>query len=101
VLGLPVVFLLLQAVISVRTELMAVAVTVIDRRDRRVDGLTQRDFRVLKDGRLEQITVFHNGEAPITIGAKDDLFAIGFDDEVSLALADDRPFTHDATVVEP
>jgi len=128
VLDLPILFLLLQAVISVRTELVAVPVTVTDRRGRHVDGLTQKDFRVFEDGRLQQISVFHNGEEPITIGLivdrsgsmrareealgvvvttllqsigrNDELFAIGFNDDVSFALPDDRPFTHDASEVE-
>lgn len=127
-LGLPGVFLLLQAVISVHTELVAVPVTVTDRRGRHVDGLTQQDFRVFEDGRPQPITVFHNGEEPITIGLivdrsgsmrdyaeamqvvvtsllrsigpNDELFAIGFNDDVSFALPEERPFTHDTREVE-
>ena len=116
-------FLLLQGVISVRTELVAVPVTVTDGRGRHVAGLRQDNFRVYENGRLQPITVFHYGDAPIVLGVvvdrsqsmrpkavalgtalssllessgpDDELFGVNFHDDASLALARE-PFTHDA-----
>jgi len=115
--------LLLQGVISVRTELVAVPVTVTDGRGRHVAGLTQDNFRVYDNGRLQPIAVFHHGDAPIALGVvvdrsqsmrpkaaalgtalsslleasgpDDELFGVNFNDDVSLALARE-PFTPDA-----
>jgi len=114
---------LFQGVISVRTELVAVPVTVTDGRGRHVAGLTQDNFRVYENGRLQPIAVFHYGDAPIALGVvvdrsqsmrpkaaalgtalssllessgpDDELFGVNFHDDVSLALARE-PFTHDA-----
>jgi Ca-activated chloride channel family protein len=118
------VLLLLQAVISVHTELVAVPVVVTDGRGHRVTGLNQDDFRVFDDGRPQPIAAFHHGDAPITLGLivdrsrsmrsktaalrtavsallgssrpDDELFAIAFNDTVSLALAGDQLFTGNA-----
>jgi Ca-activated chloride channel homolog len=115
--------LLLQAVISVRTELVAVPVTVTDDRGHPVSGLRQDDFRVFEDGRPQPIAVFHHGDGPVTLGLivdrsqsmrpktaalsravaallqsirpDDELFAVAFNDRVSFALPPSRPFTHD------
>jgi Ca-activated chloride channel family protein len=115
--------LILQAVISVHTELVAVPVVVTDARGHHVSGLGQDNFRVFEDGRLQPITVFHHGDSPITLGLvvdrsqsmrpktpaliavvsallrssrpDDELFAVGFNDRVSFALAGGRLFTSD------
>jgi len=120
---LPAVFLLLQAVISVRTELVAVPVIVTDARGHHVSGLRQENFRVLDEGRPQAIAVFNHGDVPITLGlivdrsqsmrAKtpalavavaallhssrpdDELFAVDVNDRVSFALRGDRAFTTD------
>jgi Ca-activated chloride channel homolog len=120
--------LLLQAVISVHTELVAVPVTVTDIHGQQVSGLTQDNFRVFEDGRLQPITVFLHGEAPVTMGLvadrsqsmrpkndalltavsallqtsrpDDELFAVGFNDRVSFALAPGRPFTNNVREIE-
>jgi Ca-activated chloride channel homolog len=125
---LPVVFLLFQAVISVRSELVTVPVTVTASHGQQVSGLTQDNFRVFEDGRLQPITVFHHGEAPVTLGLvvdrsqsmrpkndavlttvsallqtsrpDDDLFTFGFNDQVSFALAPGRLFTNDVQEIE-
>lgn len=127
ILLLPAVFLLLQAVISVHTELVAVPVVVTDGRGHHVSGLSQDRFRVYEDGRPQPIALFHHGDVPVTLGLivdrsqsmrpksaalliavaallrssrrDDELFAIGFNDRVSLALASGQPFTNDAGAI--
>jgi Ca-activated chloride channel family protein len=118
-------FLLLQATLSVRTVVVVLPVTVTDGRGRRVTGLTQGDFRVHEDGRLQPVTLFHHGTGPITLGLavdhsgsmrdnisgvtaavgafgaitfpEDQLFVIGFNDRLSQPLAArGSPFTNDA-----
>jgi Ca-activated chloride channel homolog len=121
---LPAVLLLLQVVISVHTELVAVPVVVTDGDGHHVSGLQPENFRVYEDGRRQPIAVFHHGDAPITLGLivdrsqsmrrktpallaavsallqssrpDDELFAVDVNDRVSFALSDDRPFTADA-----
>jgi len=120
--------LLLQAVISVRSELVAVPVTVTDARGHQVSGLRQDNFRVFEDGRPQPIAAFHHGDAPVTLGLivdrsqsmrpknsallavvssllkssrlDDELFAVAFNDRVSFALPAGRPFTNDAKDLE-
>ena len=120
---LPVVLLLLQAVITVRTELVAVPVVVTDARGHQVPGLAQNNFHVYENGRERLVTTFHHGEAPIALGLivdrsqsmrpksaalqaavsallesggpDDELFGVDFNDHAVLALASDRVFTHD------
>jgi Ca-activated chloride channel homolog len=116
--------LLFQAVITVRTELVAVPVSVTDGRGGHVSGLSQDNFRVFEDGRPQPITVFSRGDASLTLGlivdrsqsmrtktpallaaigaltratrTGDEMFAVTFNDRVALALPDDQPFTGDA-----
>jgi Ca-activated chloride channel family protein len=113
--------LILQAVISVHTELVAVPVAVTDRRGHPVKGLRQEDFRVFEDGRPQPIVAFRHGEEPITLGlivdrsqsmqskapallallsallppsrADGELFAVDVNDRVSLVLRDGKAFT--------
>jgi Ca-activated chloride channel homolog len=121
-------FLLVQAVISVRTELVAVPVTVTDAQGHQVKGLSQDNFRVYEDGRPQPIAVFHHGDAPLALGLvvdrsqsmrgkssalltavsgllqssrpDDELFAVGFNDRVFFALGASQPFTNDAKEIE-
>src|ERR1044071_2910775 len=113
--------LLLQAVISVHTELVAVPVAVTDDRGQHVAGLTAGNFQVFDDGRRQPIVVFHQGDAAVTLGlvvdrsrsmrdkhsaviasvaavlklsrADDELFGVGFGDAATLALPPSQPFT--------
>ena len=117
-------FLLLQAVISVHTELVAVPVAVTDQRGHSLKGLRQDDFRVFEDGRPRPIVAFRQGDEPVTLGLivdrsqsmrsktpallaalsavlessrpDSELFAVDFNDRVSFALGDGRTFTNDA-----
>ena len=121
---LPAILLLLQAVISVHTELVVAPAVVTDARGHHVTGLTRESFRILDNGRPRPISAFHHGDSSVTLGlivdrsqsmrpktqallaavrsllrtsrADDELFAVDFNDDVSLALAAGRLFTNDA-----
>lgn len=125
---LPILLLLVQAVISVHTELVAVPVVVTDGYGQRVSDLRPESFQVYDEGRPQPIVVFDHGDAPVTLGlvvdrsqsmrmkmpalvvavsallhasrSDDELFAVDVNDRVSLALADAVPFTHDADALE-
>ena len=116
------ILLLFQAVISVHTELVAVPVVVTDGHGQHVIGLTERDFQVYDEGRRQPIAVFHHGDAAITLGlvvdrsrsmrgksvavltamsellktnrTDDELFGVGFGDDVTFALHAGLPFTN-------
>ena len=120
--------LLLQAVISVHTELVAVPVVVTDSRGHHVSGLNQDNFQVFEDGRPQPIAVFHHGNGPVTLGLivdrsqsmrpksavlqavvlallqssrpEDELFAVDFNDRVVFALPAGRRFTSNAMELE-
>jgi len=119
---IPAFVLLLQAIISVHTELVVVPAVVTDARGLLVSGLNQENFRVFEDGHPLPVVAFHHGEASLTLGlivdrsqsmrpkadalfavvsrvlqaanARDELFAVSFNDGVKLVLPNDRPFTH-------
>jgi len=117
-------FIALQAIFSVRTEMVVLPVTVTDARGHSVAGLPVSSFRVYDDGRLQEVTLFRGGEIPITVGlivdhsqsmasklktvnaaiaafarsgrADDELFGVSFNDRVRLLpLAGGTPFTSD------
>ncbi len=125
---IPAVLLLLQTVISVHTELVAVPVVVTDGRGRHVRGLQPEDFRVFEDGRPQPVAVFHHGDAAFTLGLivdrsqsmrtktpallaavaallqssrpDDELFAVDVNDRVSFALPIGQAFTTDGKQLE-
>jgi VWFA-related protein len=118
---------LLQAVISVHTELVAVPVTVLDHRGSPLTGLSPADFRVFDNGRPSPILAFRQGDEPVTLGvivdaslsmatktpavlaavsavldssrAETELFAVDFNDQVAFVLPQGRGFTHDAAAL--
>ncbi len=125
---LPALFLLLQAIITVHTELVVVPAVVTDARGGHVSGLTQDNFQIYEDGRLRPTTAFNHGEGNITMGLivdrsqsmrpktaalqavvsallhasrkDDELFAVDFNDRVSVELPPAHPFTSDAKALE-
>lgn len=57
-----------QARISVTTELVVIPVSVIDANGNFVSGLQMENFRVLEDGRRQEITLFADENNPVTVG---------------------------------
>ena len=125
---LPALLLILQAIITVHTELVVVPAVVTDARGGHVSGLTQDNFQIYEDGRLRPTTAFNHGEGSITMGLivdrsqsmrpkavalqtvvsallhasrkDDELFAVDFNDRVSVELPPEHPFTSDAKALE-
>lgn len=117
-----------QSKISVKTELVVLPVSVTDTNGKVVLGLSPQNFRVYDDGRPQEITVFQQGDTPVTVGLivdhsrsmgpklsevavavaafahssnpQDELFVVDFNDNVSVELMGGKPFTHDANELE-
>ncbi len=109
--------------IAVQTELVVLAVRVIDVNGDFVSGLSLENFRVYEDGRLQRISLFQQEDTPVTVGlvvdhsrsmgpklaevataivsfaqssnSQDEMFVVDFNDDVSLELPGGNPFTHD------
>ena len=47
---------------------MVVHATVLDKKGRMVNDLTQQDFRVYEDGALQPVSVFSHADIPVTMG---------------------------------
>ena len=112
-----------SSAISVQTDLVVLPVTVTDSQGNAVLGLTEQDFRVYEDGRLQKIALFQQGDTPITVGLivdhsrsmgpqlpevadavssfarsgnpRDEMFVVDFNDDVSVELMNGKPFTDD------
>lgn len=110
-----------QGTISVETDLVVLPVRVTDGKGDFVSGLTQDQFRVYEDKRLQPITVFHQEDTPVTVGLvvdhsrsmalklpgvaaavssfaqssnpEDQMFVVDFSDNVSVELPGGKPFT--------
>ena len=98
-------------------------VNVTDAKGNAVLGLSEQDFRVYEDGRLQKIALFQQGDTPITVGLivdhsrsmgsqlpevadavssfarsgnpRDEMFVVDFNDDVSVELLNGKPFTDD------
>lgn len=112
-----------SSAISVQTELVVLPVSVTDARGSAVLGLSEKDFRVYEDGRLQKIAMFQQGDTPITVGLivdhsrsmgpqleevgdavssfaqsgnpRDEMFVVDFNDDVSVELLNGKAFTDD------
>ena len=112
-----------QSAISVKTELVALPVRVTDANGSFVSGLRLQDFRVYEDRRLQKVTLFQEGDTPVTVGLvvdhsrsmgpmlpevaaavssfaqssnlQDEMFVVDFNDDVSVELLNGKAFTHD------
>jgi VWFA-related protein len=119
---LPAFVLLLQAIITVHTQLVVVPAVVTNANGQLVSGLTQDNFRVFEDGHPVTVVAFRHGDISMTLGLivdrsqsmrpkekalfevvsrllqlarpDDELFGVDFNDHVSLALPETQPFTN-------
>lgn len=117
-----------QAKITRTTSLVVLPVNVTDSNHVFVPGLKAQNFRVLEDGREQPITLFKEEDTPVTVGlivdhsrsmgAKlaavttavrafahssnpdDEMFVVGFNEDVSVELMEGKAFTHDAAELE-
>jgi Ca-activated chloride channel family protein len=116
-----------RPLLSARTDLVTLAVTVVDRRGRPVMSLDRDDFAVYDNGEARPIEFFSNEESPATIGividrsasmqrhrddvsaagaafatlgnALDEFFTINFNESVWPGLPADVVFTHDTSLL--
>lgn len=55
-------------IIKIDTELVNLNVRVVDRNNRPVNNLAEKDFRIYEDGKLQQIDFFSKSEVPTNYG---------------------------------
>jgi Ca-activated chloride channel homolog len=107
--------------LSLDVQLVALNVTVLDRKGTFVPGLTKQNFQVFESGQPQEIHLFSNEDVPLTIGLvvdssgsmrdrrrevvsaalafvdaskpEDEMFVVNFNEEVQLGLAPDQPFS--------
>jgi VWFA-related protein len=103
--------------------LVVLPVNVTDAKGNVVSGLSQQNFRVYEDGRLQKVTSFQQGDTPVTVGLivdhsrsmgpklpevaaavsafahssnpQDEMFVVDFNDDVSVELLGGKAFTND------
>jgi Ca-activated chloride channel family protein len=116
------------SIISVRSELVALPVRVTDAHGMVVSGLNLENFHVFEDGRPQNLTLFQQEDAPVTVGLivdhsrsmgpklaevsaavsafahssnpQDEMFVVDFNDDVWLQILGGKPFTHNAKDLE-
>jgi Ca-activated chloride channel family protein len=114
--------------IAVDVDLVVLHATVRDRKGRVVPDLRQQDLEVYEDGVRQSIRLFKYEDIPVTVGLvvdhsgsmrpklaqvifagrrfahssnpDDQMFVVNFNENVSLGLRDDLPFTHSAAELE-
>jgi len=107
----------------VQTELVVLPVSVADSKGNAVLGLSEQNFRVYEDGRLQKIAMFQQGDTPVTVGLivdhsrsmgsqlaevadavssfarsgnpRDEMFVVDFNGDVSVELLNGKAFTDD------
>jgi Ca-activated chloride channel homolog len=117
-----------QTKITVSTNLVLLPVKVTDARGTFVPGLKLQDFRVYEDGHLQGLTVFEEGDNPVTVGLvvdhsrsmgpklpnvvaavssfahssnpQDEMFVVDFNDDVSIELMKGKAFSSDTKELE-
>jgi Ca-activated chloride channel family protein len=117
-----------QAKISVTTDLVVLPVSVTDSNGAFVSGLRREHFRVYEEGKLQNVTLFADEDAPVTAGIlvdhsrsmgsklsevaaavsafahssnpEDEMFVVDFSDSVSVELLGGKAFTSDARILE-
>lgn len=117
-----------QTKIAVTANLVLLPVKVADARGTFIPGLKLQDFRVYEDGQLQKLTVFEEGDTPVTVGLvvdhsrsmgsklpdvvtavssfahssnpQDEMFVVDFNDDVSIELMRGKAFSNDAKELE-
>jgi len=117
-----------QAKIVVSTNLVLLPVNVTDRRGSFVAGLKLQDFHVYEDRQLQELTVFEEGDTPVTVGLvvdhsrsmgpklrnvlaavysfahssnpQDEMFVVDFNDDVLIELMKGKAFSNDVKDLE-
>jgi Ca-activated chloride channel family protein len=117
-----------QSAISVKSDLVALPVTVTDANGTFVSGLSLQDFRVFEDGQLQRLTVFGEADTPVTVGLvvdhsrsmgsklpdvvtavssfahlsnpQDEMFVVDFNDKVWVELMRGKAFSNDANDID-
>lgn len=56
-----------EEVVKIETNLVTMPVAVLDRDGRFVSGLTQRDFQIIENGKVQKIDYFQSVEQPFTV----------------------------------
>jgi Ca-activated chloride channel family protein len=112
-----------QSTISVKTELVPLPVSVTDANGNVVSGLKVQDFRIYEDGRPQDISMFQDGDSPVSVGLvvdhsrsmgsklsavaaavsafarssnpQDEMFVVDFNDDVTVELMNGKAFTND------
>jgi Ca-activated chloride channel homolog len=117
-----------QAKIAVSANLVLLPVNVTDRRGTFVAGLKRQDFHVYEDRQLQELTVFEEGDTPVTVGLvvdhsrsmgpklrdviaavssfthssnpRDEMFVVDFNDDVLIELMKGKAFSSDPKELE-
>jgi Ca-activated chloride channel family protein len=117
-----------QTKFALSVNLVLLPVSVTDLHGTSITGLKLDDFRVLEDGRLQQITIFDEGNTPVTVGLvvdhsrsmgrklagvisavysfahssnpQDEMFVVDFNDVVSIELMNGKAFSNDPKDLE-
>ncbi len=117
-----------QAKIAVTANLVLLPVSVTDARGTYVAGLKQQDFHVYEDRQLQELTVFEEGDTPVTVGLvvdhsrsmgpklrevaaavssfahssnpRDEMFVVDFNDDVLIELMKGKAFSSDPKELE-
>ena len=117
-----------QAKISVSANLVLLPVRVTDKRGAFIAGLKPQDFQVYEDRQLQELTVFEEGDTPVTVGLVvdhsrsmgpklrevasavytfahssnplDEMFVVDFNDDVLIELMKGKAFSSDPKELE-
>jgi Ca-activated chloride channel homolog len=117
-----------QAKIAVSANLVLLPVKVTDRQGTFIAGLKLQDFQVYEDRQLQELTVFEEGDTPVTVGlvvdhsrsmgpklrevasavytfahssnSHDEMFVVDFNDEVLIELMKGKAFSSDPKELE-
>lgn len=117
-----------QTTIRITTNLVVLPVSVTDAKGTFVAGLSKRNFHVFEDGKPQNVTLFVEEDAPVTVGLlvdhsrsmsrklvdvstavsvfahssnpTDEMFVVDFSDHVSIGQFDGKPFTNDVKILE-